>query len=366
MLTRMHGTPRLLGVSAALTVGVAAFALVATAAGQTSTSRAKVKHVHGRIEALALDGNRIAYDVDPSSANRNKVLVWNIRTGKTMTVSGNKTRHADSSGTGAGVFQLAIAGIRVAWLVNLGGNTEGDDYLYESSIVKPKERQIASVVRLGDNCPGRSQPNCAGQWLGGLVGSGGMLALNRWTTDDGGSVTEGALNLLVGTKTKQIATGADTVEAVSVDAGRVAVLRSDGTVALYSSSSGDVLRTVSPASAAEVALSGHNLVVLTQARTLELYNTQTGNRRKTLSVHGSSKQKPRNLDVQGNVAIYTTGSSVHAVNLKSRKDRVIGKLGRAIALARIDAAGVAYTSNRLTSKGTLVFLPWAKVAASVS
>ncbi len=364
MLTWMQRTPSLLG-PAVLAAGVVALSLVAAAAGRTSVPPAKVKHVHGRLEALAVDGTRIAYDVGPESANRNKVVVWNVRTGKTTTVSGNRTRHADDSSTGSGVFQLAIAGTRVAWLVNEGGNTEGDDYLFASSVVKPKERQIASVVRYGDSCPGRSEPSCAGDWLGGLVGSGGMLAFNRWTTDGTGSATDGALNLLVGTKTKQIATGADTVEAVSADGGRVAVLRSDGTVALYSSPSGTVVRVVSPASIEEVALSGHNLVVLTRARTLELYNTESGNRRKVIPVQGSAKQKPGNLDVQGKIAIYTTGSRVHAVNLSSRKDRVIGKLGRAVGLARVDAAGVAYTSNRLSNNGTLVFVPWARVKAAV-
>lgn len=363
MLAPMQRTSRLLGVSS-LGVGVAALALVATAAGRASASRAVVRHVKGRIEALAIDGSRIAYDVSPQSvANQNKVLVWNVGTQKTIKVSGNKTRHADNTSTGSGVFELAIAGPRVAWIVNQGGNTEGDDYLYASSMKKPKERHVATEVRFGDNCAGRSQSNCAGHWLGGLVGSGSMIALNRWTTDDSGSVSDGELDVLSGTKLKQVAGGTGTVEAAAADGGRVVVLRSDGTVGLYSSA-GQLLRTVTPSSAEEVALSGHNLVVLTNTRTLEYYNTQTGNRRKTLSVQGN---KPGNLDVQGKIAIYTTGSKVHAVNLSSRKDHVIGTLRGGVELARIGAAGVAYTSSRYFPNGaTLVFLPFARVRAAVS
>jgi hypothetical protein len=352
--------------SLVLAVGAAGLALVAGAAGKTP-SGAKVRHVQGPIEALALDGSRIAYDVGARYATKphavNKVLVWNVHTGKTIKVSGKHTAGADSTSTGAGVFELAIAGSRVAWIINEGGNTEGDDYLFASSLTKPKEQHVATELRFGDNCSGRNQSLCAGQWLGGLVGSGNLIALNCWTTDGSGLVTDGELDVLSGTKLRQVATGTDTVEATSADGGRVAVLRSDGTVALYSSA-GSLLRTVSPSSAEEVALSGHNLVVLTRTRTLELYNTQTGNRRKTLSVHGN---KPGNLDVQGKVAIYTTGSSVHAVNLSSRKDRVIGTLRGGVELARIDSAGVTYTSSRFSPKGaTLVFLPLKQVAAAVS
>lgn len=344
-------------------LALSGLALAASATGTPSNHTPKVRRVQGRVEALAMDGNRIAYDVDPQSApNQNKVLVWNVHTGRTTKVSGNQTRHADSTSTGSGVFQLAVAGSRVAWLVNLGGNTEGDDYLFTSSVTKPKERKIATSFRFGDNCPGRTQSNCAGKWLGGLVGSGKLMALNRWTTDATGSVIQGELDVLGGSGMKKVASGTSTVEATSADGGRVAVLRTDGTVGLYSSA-GKLLRTVTPSSARAIALSGRNLVVLTKTRTLQLYNTETGNRRKTFSVPGT---KPGNLDVQGNIAIYTTGSTVHALNLSSRKARIIGTLRGGIGLARIANAGLAYTSNRYYPKGaTLVFVPFARIAAAV-
>jgi WD40 repeat protein len=337
--------------------------LVASAGGTTATDSAQIRHLKVPVEALAIDGNQIAYDAGSALGKAdNKVLVWNIRTGKTTRVSGAHTDKADGTSTGSGVFELAIAGSRVAWIVNLGGNTEGQDYVYASSVSKPKERMVWTTFRFGDSCPGREQSNCTGPWLGGLVGSGNLIALNRWRTDSG-SVTRGELDVLSGTKMKQVATGAATVEAASVDGGRVAVLRSDGTVGVYSSA-GKLLRTVSPSSAEALALSGHNLVVLTKTRTLELYDTRTGALKKTLSVHGAAKT-PVNLDVQGNIAIYTTGS-LHAVNLSSGKDRVIGTLRGGVGLARMSTAGVVYSTVRSRSKGTLVFLPSGRVAAAVA
>jgi hypothetical protein len=345
-------------------------ALVGSAGGTTATHGTKVRHLQAPVAALAIEGSRIAYDASAKYASNpkatNKVLVWNLRTGKTVKVSGKRTAAADSSSTGAGVFQLALAGPRVAWLVNEGGNLEGDDYLFTSSTTKPKERQVASAIRNGTFCPGRSAGSCAGPWLGGVVGSGDLIAANRWTTDAIGAITAGQLDLLNGTKLKRIATGPNTVAAAVVDGGRVAVLHADGSVALYSAA-GKPLTTVDT-SAEAVALKGKSLLVGTKTRQLELYDAQTGSRRKTFSAR--SNRQPRNLDVQGHIAIYTTGSAgvLHAVNLSSGKDRVIAEPHGGVLLAQIDRAGLVYAGNGSGvnyGKGTLVFMPFAKVAAVV-
>ena len=348
--------------------------LVASAAGTTS-AHAQKKHLQVAVAALAMDGYRIAYDAGGRYVNAaNKVLVWNVRTGKTVKVSGKKTAAADTSSTGAGVFQLAIAGSRVAWLMNVGGNLEGDDYLFTSSLTHPKEHRVASEIRTGgDGCAGRDN-RCAGKWLGGVVGSGSLIAVNRWTTDANNTVTAGELDVLSGGKLKQVAIGAGTVQAAVADGGRVVVLRADGTVALYSAS-GELLLTVNtPPDTQTVALQGKRLVVGTKTRQLELYNAQTGSLRKTFTAHSTVTapgKAPRNLDVQGNIAIYTTGNAgeLHAVNLLTGKDRVIAKPRGGVVLAQLDSAGLAHAGNGFGTnygKGTLVFIPFAKVKAAVS
>jgi hypothetical protein len=351
---------------------LSALALVAGAAGNTATSSATVvRHLQVPVAALALEGSRIAYDATaryvtkPNAAN--KVLVWNLRTGKTVKVSGRKTAAADSSSTGAGVFQLALAGTRVAWLMNEGGNLEGDDYLFTSSTVKPHEHQVASEIRTGTFCPGRSAGSCAGQWLGGVVGSGNLLLANRWTTNALGHVSAGQLDVLTATKLKQVATGVNTVQAAVADGGRVAVLHPDGSIALYSAT-GKPLTTVDTPNAEAVALKGKSLLVGTKTRQLELYNAHTGSLRKTFSAR--SNRQPQNLDIQGNIAIYTTGSAgvLHAVNLSTGKDQVIAERHGGVEFAHIDGAGLVYAGNGSGTnygKGTLVFVPFAKVAAAV-
>jgi WD40 repeat protein len=342
-------------------------ALVASAAG-TTAAQSKVKHLQQPVGALAIDGSNVAYDLNNQarSTATNKVRVWNVRTGQTVTVSGKKTATAGDVG-GEGVFQLAIAGSRVAWLVNEGGNLESADYLFTSSVTQPKERQVASALRNGDGgCSGRDPIGCTGAWLGGLVGSGNTIALNRWTTDATGHMGSAGLDTLSGTQTKSIATGTSTVEAVSSDAGREAVLHSDGSVAVYSKS-GQVLMTLPPASAKEAALNGKNLVVASETRQLQVYDSRSGSLKKTLPTHGSGLH---NLDVQGNIAIYTTGPSVRAVNLSSGKTRAVVTLGKhsEILFARIGSAGVAYAVNGVRvffGKGTLGFMPMARLKAAV-
>jgi hypothetical protein len=348
---------------------LAGLALVASAAGTTATSTATFRQLQLPTAALAIDGDRVAYDLTArDAANRhatNKVVVWNVRTGKTTKVSGKKTAVVDGVG-GDGVFQLAIAGRRVAWLLNEGGNLESEDYLFTSSVTSPKERKVASALRTGDSCaPGSEATHCAGPWLGGLVGSGNTIALNRWTTDSTGTVASGGLYLLAGTTLKSSATGADTVLAVSSDGGREAVLRPDGSVAVYSNS-GSVSTTVEPPAPQAVALSGKSLVVLSQGKKLELYDSHTGSVQKTFSLRGKG---PRNLDVQGKIAVYTAGKSVYAVNLSNGKNSAVATLGNRIAFAAISSAGLAYAENGVRAsfgKSTLAFMPYAKVAARVS
>ena len=70
-------------------------------------------------------------------------------------------------------------------------------------------------------------------------------------------------------------TTAATLTAESADTGRIAVARTDGSVAVYSTS-GALLRTVTPGSVREIALQGDALAVLTKTKTLELYSAHTG------------------------------------------------------------------------------------------
>jgi len=351
-----------------LTVGsLLGLALVGSAAGTTAAQSKQVKHLQQPVGALAIDGANVAYDLnnEAQSTATDKVRVWNVRTGRTVTVSGKKTAAAGGVG-GAGVYQLAIAGSRVAWLVNEGGNLESTDFLFSSSVTQPKERQVASALRSGDGCGNGGLVGCTGAWLGGLVGSGNTIALNRWTSDATGHIGSAGLYALQGTQTKAIASGTSTLLAVSSDAGREAALHSDLSVTVYSKSGG-VLMTLPPGSAKEAALSGKNLVVVSKTRQLQVYDAASGSLKKTIATQGTGLH---NLDVQGNTAIYTTGPRVRVVNLSSGKTSAFVALGKhtEILFARIGSAGLAYAVNGVRAqfgKSTLGFVPMARIKAAV-
>jgi hypothetical protein len=335
-------------------------------------------HLNAPVSALAMSGTRVAYDVTSNGRTRNRVLVWNIRSGATTKVSGVQSAGADATAEG-GVNRLAIAGDQVAWRVTNGGNSEADEDVYTSSVLAPKERHVAGIVRYGDQCGagiGGASPACVGTWFGGFVASGGEILVNRWTTDTSGAITGGGLYALHGTKLKPFALGGTAVEAVAADSNRIAVEQwrwyyPDPTISVYSSR-GELRTTVTPAAQPRaVALSGRNLVVL-EPRKLVLYDAQTGAPTKTFTLHNGWQADA--IAVHGNVAAYSTATfrrdnSVRALNLATGKDSFIGRLRGRIQQLRMDSAGVAYANNAWSSKHgyqvELVFRPLAELAAAV-
>jgi hypothetical protein len=82
----------------------------------------------------------------------------------------------------------------------------------------------------------------------------------------------------------------------------------------------------------------------------------------------TAPKQPRNLGLQGNIAIYSVGSELHAVNLSSGNDRVVAQLNGGIYRAEIDEAGLVYAGNGFGThygKGTIAFVPFARIAAAV-
>ena len=199
----------------------------------------------GAIESFSVDGMRVAFDargVPPGSCN--KVLVWNVQTRMIKRVIGPNTCSADSSPAG-GVPELAVAGTRIAWIVGGASLGESHESLRTASLPRPSERRLEAASGAGLDTEGNP-----GNWIGHLVGSGSLIVVNRWTTDAAGAVTRSELDV-VGTKSlRRIVSGPDALFASSVDSGRIAVLRADGGVGVYSGS-GRLLREVRPSSAKE-------------------------------------------------------------------------------------------------------------------
>lgn len=317
-----------------------------------------------------MDGPQVAYDI-PSAVGRpcNRVFVWNVLTGKTMQVSGKGTCGADSTSTGAGVRELAIAGARVAWIVNQGGNSESDDYLYTSSLPKPNERKLASAIRTGEvtgvlTCGGDHGRGLAGTWIGCLVGAGRFLAVNRWSTDTNDNVSSARLET-IGAGLRTIASGAGAMDAVSTDGKQVAVLRANGSIGLFSTG-GKLLRTVIPTSAKEIAVRGDYLAVLTKANRLALYNSHSGRLLHAWPVAKGATY----LDVSSKLAAYAAFRPggwnlrvVHVLSLPNGKDHVLAHTSttrQRIVGVQLEPTGLVYAVGT-GGPGYLVFTPMSRL-----
>jgi hypothetical protein len=342
-------------------------ALAVSAVAATTSPSSIVIHTQWDIEALAMNGSRIAYDVSGEYIQpfpkgcRNKVLVRSLRTGTTQRVSGKNTCSADGSSTGDGVRELAFVGRRFAWIVNEGGNTEWYDYLRTASLPRPRERQLAGAARFGDFDVQE------GTWIGHLVGSGKLLAVNRWSTNKQGIVKRSELDLVGAKGLRRMDLGGKAIFAQSADSGRIAVLRADGTVGIYDAS-GKLLREVAPKSAKEIALRGSDLLVLTKTRTLEIYDSRSGAHLRSWPLPA----RAATVDAYAGLAVYADHpefsgqrSKVHVLKLATGKDVVVGTgtyEGRPRRDVQLDAPGLVYVKN----SRTLVFIPLGRLLAAAS
>lgn len=337
------------------TLTVAALALlIAVPAAGAPAPVAKTKNTAGWIETLAMDGPRVAYAVEGSGGGCTKIVAWNVLTGSAAAVKGQGTCAADSTSTGGGVTELVIAGTRLAWVVNQGGNTESSDSLYVASLPAPRERLLVSTIRTGD-----VDGTLTGGWIGGLVGSGDRIAVNRWTTNDSGEVQTGTLQR-VEEKLTTVSTGTPSLHAQSLDQRRAAVLRANGEVAIYDVDSGGLYVTIAPPSARQVALRGDVLVVLGRAKSVDLFNSRTGARIRSWPVAAGAA----GLDVHSGIAVYAVGRQIHALRLASGTDVIVATAPRVVEGLAIEGVGVVYAYNTVKGSkdvGNLAFVPLAKI-----
>ncbi|HZD88445.1 MAG TPA: hypothetical protein VE088_10615 [Gaiellaceae bacterium] len=354
-----------------------ALLVVSAQAGAAKSQPNKVKKTSQPILTLAMDGPRVAY-----MRNGRRVAVWNVVTGKTAAIKGTYpskgSRFGDSYHD-----EVAIAGRRVALITRFatGNSQETQERLYTAPL-GGTARQIGKPTNhvTTPGYPGLS----SGDWIGGLVGSGKVLAVSTWTSND--SVSSGErLSLITPNRLRMIVTGPGAIVAESAAGGHIAVLRSTlawpasgvgpvttaPSAGVYSAD-GTLLREITPSSAREIALSGKRLVVLTSTNTLEVYKWTTGELVHTWPV-ATPRQEGGDLAIYGNLAVYVVDPRfwtrrLHLLDLTTGKDVVIATVtggGDGV----IGLKGLAYSVNSLSSShgrhphGKLVFVPTSKLLA---
>jgi hypothetical protein len=362
-----------------LGLSLAAILLVASAHSAAAKAPVKIKPTIGPIATLAMDASRVAY------VSGGKVYAWNVSTGASSVVKGTYSKYPG---------EVAIAGKRVAWITRyvVGNSYQTTERLYTAPLAG-QARQLRLARRYAG---GETGDEWHGGWIAGAVGSGNVLAVSTWTSN-GPDCTAQRLSVVTPAGLRQIVSGPGAIVAASADGGRIAVLRSQeawrtyaaappipaASVGIYSAS-GKLLREIVPSSAEEIALSGGRLVVLTEAKTLEVYDRQTGALVHAWPIAASTpKLQAGHLAVYGRLAVYSVdprysaARRLHVLNLTTGKDVVIATARGSGYYSRDAAIGprglvyaVTYSERdwfgQLHPHGRLVFVPLASVNARVS
>jgi hypothetical protein len=377
---------------AGLALGLLFFVLLVASAqaGAAKPQPNKVKQTAKPIWTLAMDGPRVAY------ASAGRVHVWNVATGATSVVKGGY-----GNATHRVAVAVAIAGKRVAWIKRQRfRETEESDKLYTAPI-----GGWAQLLTQGHLVGWADSSRTMGGWIGGLVGSGKVLAVSTWQSNGTVSSDE-RLSLITPTGLRTIVTGPGAIVAAAVNGGHIAVLRStaawpawepatpttEPTVGIYSTE-GTLLREIALTDQIpppytnmcctidnSIALSGDRLVVLTETATphvkwtttLQVYNWRTGTLVRTwpLACCRPWTLSVTPLAVYGRLAAIEGASLLNLVDLTTGNyfpiahDSYVNDTGSPMA---IGSRGLVYTPNpRYKGPGELVFVPMAKLLAMVS
>jgi hypothetical protein len=375
--------------------------LLFTLVGASAQARAakpdvsKVKQTAKPVLTLAMDGPRVAYMLDSR-----RVGVWNLVTGATTLVKGNYPSNGHNFGFGTG--EVAIAGKRVALITRfaIGNTLQTQERLFTASL-GGSAHQIGKKTNHASSSGDCTVPGTGtadGNWVGGLVGAGNVLAVSSWKASNAATTGE-RLNLVVPTGLRPIASGPGAIVSQSTNGGHIAVLRSTDAWPAYQgpleqsapmvgifSSSGVLLAEVAlpplpdycggPYSLVRIALSGNQLVALrldipqagSLTSTIDVYNWKTGAlvRAWPLALpHGSPGAN--RLAVSGRVAVIQGSNKLRLLDLTNGRETTVAA-SRPNGPATIGSRGLVYALNpsKDNKPGKLVFVPTTRLLAALS
>jgi hypothetical protein len=312
------------------------------------------------VQNLAADGSRIAYSFC------GQLVAWwapGSRTGGRFGPPAQFTCPPPSSPER--VYSLAVAGGQVGWAVNYGG-IQTNSWIKVVTFAQPANvRIVASQVAC-----------CRGSTLGEgrmgfVVGQGSQLAFTQWQLcgDPGApscgigaraivasSVYSVALPPAAGTtcpnepfQCTQLGTAPSLVGAISADSGRLALLQSDGSLAVVDANGANLsYHNASSGVTLAAELAGSDLVQLTQGNLMH-FDALTGFIQHTWPVANVTSGGicrrlpcPTQLltleDTAGGLVAYTLQGQVHVLRLSDGRDVVVA----AGTTARFVTQGLVY------------------------
>jgi hypothetical protein len=290
------------------------------------------------IRQLSADGDRVAYWLCPHSLG-----VW--RPGDTQPVAlGPATLAAcllpsEPRNPGSTVFDLALAGDRLAYLTAFGGNTTG----WELRLTSLDRRDEGVKVDAGSQTTGSSLlPE-----LGDVIGSGPALVYGSRSRFAPDPPRPEAIWRLDGATPVKVAGAPDDLKPLALDGGRIVVRRADGSLELLDLV-GDRLRSFDDVAALGAALAGDDLVVLVRGE-LRDYSASTGDLLDAWPLPDlPSSGRCRDYSCPGirltlddaarGVVVYTLDGVVHLLRLSDGEDKTVP----GATVAELTDAGLFY------------------------
>ena len=326
---------------------------------ETPLVRVSARELEARvpIKQLSADGDRVAYGLCPDSLG-----VW--RPGDTQQVAlGPATLAAcripsEPTWPGSTVYDLALAGDRLAYLSVFGGNST----VWELWLTSLHRRDEGVKVDTGAQTTGELLP----PRLGNVIGSGPALVYGAHNRDITSRPGPESIWRLDGTTPMEVASASKDLRPLAVDEGRIVARRADGALELFDRV-GYVLRTFD-VRALGAALAGHDLVVLVHGW-LRDYGAATGKLLHAWPLPNVPSSGHCLLyscrgirltldDAARGVVVYTLDGKVHLLRLRDGAEATVPGARK----AELTDAGLFYSfAGKKPWPGRIRFVPFAEL-----
>lgn len=375
-------------------LATAAIATLLAAQASAATAPARTLRLTGPVKELAADGGRVAFVLQTSAprCTSSRVAVWQPSTGSLAPIGVSPC--SESLSTGAGIFSVALAGTRVAYVQFAGGNTR-ELQLRSTTVAQRAPATVASASFGLDES--------SGTYIGRVAGDGSLLAFDWWNVcpacagaarpqPDRSAVFRSASsgdpcpNAGLGSlrRCTVVRAGFGTLRLLSVAGGSVALLQPDGSVAV-ASAAGITSATIAFAAgelraarldsdgrslAALVASGGKNLLRAydasgTLAATYPLPTARTSGDATCDDPNGCRLPALRLEDLQSGIAVYVLGSDVHLLRLADGKSATVRAPGRTPVHAQLEPDGLYYSYSLAARSSRIAFLSFSAVVAKL-
>lgn len=337
----------------------ATFALAAAVVAPSAPGTERMIGVTGSVERISADDGLVAISSHLESEGLvcDRAAAWRPANGAVVRFSRPDQCRREGGSNDDAVFDLFFAGGRAVFTSYSYGNHAYCNAVRTGTIDDPKPSRVPNAP-----CSGGSGD--ADQFFE-FAGSGSLIAVASYVYCYPGECggPEGhydvALWRLSEARLVKLARVANRSRLLAADAGRIAVLAPDGAIVLYSAS-GKALRTL-PFKRGEVLdarLSGSQLVVQTR-QSIQVFDAATGALERTLALTPGAKLK----DVEGRLAVYVRGRTIHVLRLSDGRDRAYASVTGLVDVELVRSGlFYAYNERKGAKPGRVVFVPSADIA----